>query len=397
MRILFVHNQYQQYGGEDTTVRAERALLEANGHEVELLLFDNADIKTFMDKAFLLWSSIRNGHSFERLRTIIKAFRPDVVHFHNTFYVASSSIFWVAKEYNLPVVATMHNYRLICSGAYLLRDGKICELCVTKAFPIHGVVHGCFRGSHMLTAHLTINTGINKVRGTYRNAVDRFITLTDFNRQKFLSSSMNLRTEQVMVKPNSVDDVGYSPADERNGAYLFVGRLAQEKGLSTLLDAAVEAGFQLDILGTGPLKGKVESYSAYHSNIRYLGFKPRDIILDYMRRAKALIFPSLWYEGLPFTILEAMSTGMPVIVSDLGNLNEIVTDGVDGLHFSTGNAQELAQKVLAFDADLALRTHLGQGARQTYLARYSPSTNYQNLITLYQQVIKENKAKMPTA
>lgn len=384
MRILLVHNAYQQFGGEDTTFLNEKALLEAAGHDVFPLVFDNKASETATGKLGLLWRSIYNPTSVTRVQEAIRLHRPDVMHVHNFFYTASPAIFGAAKELGVPTVATVQNYRLICSGAYLMREGKVCELCVQETFPLHGVRHRCHRGSALATAQLTLNTGLHKLRGTFRQDVDRFVVVTEFNRQKMLDSSLHLRPDQVAVKPNSVEDQGFAPVSERTGPYLFVGRLSPEKGILTLLEAAKQAGFPLEILGGGPLKEQVEAAAASYPNIRYLGFQPRPVILEKMKQAQALLFPSVWYEGLPLTICEAFSTGLPVIISNLGNLNEIVTEGRDGLWFKPGDAASLADAVRLYE--MSDKAGLSAGARQTYVDRYTPASNLASLESLYQSL-----------
>jgi glycosyltransferase involved in cell wall biosynthesis len=281
----------------------------------------------------------------------------------------------------------VQNYRLICSGAYLMREGKVCELCVNQRFPLHGVKHGCYK-SPLATAHLTLNTGLHKVFGTFQNKVDCFIVVTEFNRQKLMHSSLALRADQVVVKPNSVEDQGFAPPEVRTGPYLFVGRLSPEKGVLTLLEAAKKGGFELEILGVGPLLEIVESAASAYPNIRYLGFQPRDFILDKMKKARALLFTSVWYEGLPLTICEAMSTGLPIIISNLGNLNEIVTEGKDGLWFTPGNADSLIATIKRYEG--SNKAALSHGARQTYIERYTPAQNLAGLETIYRELRIEN-------
>lgn len=393
MRILLIHNKYKQFGGEDTTFLTEKALLEGRGHEVETLIFDNAEIPGTAPGALsLAWRSIYNPASAAALKRKVLAFRPDVAHVHNFFYQASPAIFIQARRMGLPIVATLQNYRLICAGAYLMRDGQICEKCVHGTFPFAGVRYACHSGSHLKSAQLIFNTGLHKTLGTFQRCVSRFITVTEFNRGRMLDSSLQPRPDQIVVKPNSVEDAGFVMPNQRTGAYLFVGRLSPEKGIGTLLDAAAFGGFPLEIVGGGPLEGMVREYALRHPNIQYLGFQSRPAVLDRMREAKALLFPSVWYEGLPLTILEAMSTGLPVIISDLGNLNEIVTHKVSGLCFKPGDAGALAGALKTYEAEQML-DELSAGARQTYLERYTPERNYRSLMEIYTALIGE-KARM---
>ena len=291
MRILLIHNKYKQFGGEDTTFLTEKALLEGRGHEVDTLIFDNAEIPGTAPGAMALaWRSIYNPASAAALKRKVEAFKPDVAHVHNFFYQASPAVFIQAKKMGLPIVATLQNYRLICAGAYLLRDGQICEKCVHGTFPIHGIIHGCHSGSALKSAQLILNTGLHKTFGTFQRCVSRFITVTEFNRLRMIDSSLAPRPEQVVVKPNSVEDAGLVPPAERQGGYLFAGRLSAEKGITTLLDAAAFGGFPLEIVGGGPLEGMVRDYATRHPNIVYLGFQSRPNLMERMRKAQALLF-----------------------------------------------------------------------------------------------------------
>ena len=390
MRILLVHNRYTQFGGEDTTYLGEKALLEANGQHVDALEFSNEEVQGAAGKLGLLWRAFYNPEAARRLREKVAGFKPDVIHVHNFFYVASAAIFIEARRLGVPVVATIQNYRLICNSAYLMREGKVCELCVNETFPLHGIKYACHRGSRLQSAHLTAVTGWHKAQGTFVNSINRFITVTEFNRNKLLNSSLRPAPGQVIAKPNSVADAGHSPVSGRTGGYLFVGRLSPEKGIETLLKAAEQGRFPLRILGGGPLEELVRGYAQRLPNVAYLGFQSRDFILAEMKQARALLFPSVWYEGLPLTILEAMSTGLPIIISNLGNLNEIVTHGIDGLTFEPGNAQALAQRVGEFEAQNLLST-LSQGARQTYLNRYTHEGNFIALMRIYEGVNGKRK------
>jgi len=381
VRILLVHNAYQQYGGEDVTFANERALLEQAGHEVYPLLFDNKGAETALGKVGLLWRSIYNPTSAAAVRQAIRAFAPDVMHVHNFFYTASASIFYAAKAMGVPTVLTVQNYRLLCAGAYLMRNGQVCELCIQSTFPIHGARYGCYKSGAM-SAQLTLNTGLHKTAGTFKHQIDKYVVVTEFNKQKLAHSSLALPEGQIIVKPNSVEDAGFADPALRTGPYLFVGRLSPEKGVRTLLEAAKKGQFALEILGGGPLKEEVEAAAAQFSTINYLGFQPREAIIQKMKTARALLFPSVWYEGLPLTILEAMSTGLPIIISNLGNLNEIVTQGHDGLWFAPGNADSLLDAITRYEAgDIAA---LAAGARQTYLNRYTPAQNLAGLEAVYE-------------
>ncbi len=388
MRILLVHNRYIRYGGEDATFESERDLLTKNGHHVECLVFDNENLDRLVDKVKIGFGLLYNSKSKNTLSKFIDRFNPDIIHVHNFFYRASPSIFFVSRKRNIPTFVTLQNYRLICAGGFLMRDSSICELCVNGNFPLHGIRYRCHRNSYVQSAHLVLATGLHKVLDTWNYKAINFIAVTEFSRDKYLNSSLKLDPERIRVKPNSVEDLGEGDVNKRGESYLFIGRLSKEKGIDVLLDAFRSSPYQLDIIGDGPLQKAVQDAEQKHSNIKYLGFRKKDFITKKLKKAKALVFPSVWYEGLPITILEAFSTGTPVIISDLGNLNEIVTNNYNGLVFEPNNAMDLKERMQDFAINNLDYRLMYQNARATYLLKYTPQVNYENLVKMYKDAIR---------
>ncbi|MCB0840531.1 MAG: glycosyltransferase family 4 protein, partial [Bacteroidetes bacterium] len=284
MKVLLVHNEYLQRGGEDTVFGIEKDLLESHGNEVDTLTFNNADIASFWDKARFMFKSIYNSDAYKKMEAKIKAFQPDVIHVHNFFYVASPSIFYAAKHHNVPIVQTLHNYRLICPSAYLYHNGEIYEDNVNKVFPIGAIFKKVWNNSLLQTASIASITAFHKMRNTFRDKVDGFIVFTEFAKSIFVNSSLQVPENQFFIKPNFTDDFGYN-GGERGDYYLFIGRLSEEKGIEVLLDACEHYDFKLKILGDGPLRGLVESRAATNSNIDYLGPKPKTEVIQYLKSA----------------------------------------------------------------------------------------------------------------
>ncbi len=391
MKILIVHNTYQRKGGEDFVMESEANLLQQYGHQVEKMIFRNDDISSFSDKIKAAKGLFYNGESAKKLGKVINTFHPDIIHVHNIFYLASPSVFYEAKKLNIPVVLTLHNYRLICPGALLLRDAKVCELCVHKKFPLAGIHHGCHRGSSLQTAQLTLMTGIHKVLNTWKNKVDRYIALTDFARQRIIDSSLRLAPDQVVVKPNFVDDMGEAPFEDREPFFLFIGRLSEEKGIHTLLEALQRQPFPLEIIGDGPLRAEVEKVEASIPSVKFWGFKDKSFIAERLGRCAALVFPSIWYEGMPLTLLEAFSRGTPVISSDMNNINTIVKNRHNGIHFQSGNDEDLAATINHFTQHHDQFTDLYTQARSDYDTMYSPQANYQKLANIYESLFAKER------
>lgn len=385
MRILLIHNQYLQRGGEDTVFEIEKNLLEENGDVVDTILFDNAIIKSWWSRIIYLIRSIYNRKAYRIVEEKIKTFRPDVIHLHNFFYVGSPAIFFAAKKHKVPIVQTLHNYRLICPSVYLYHDGDVYEESVDKIFPIKAIFKRVCNNSLLQTASIVTITAVHKWLGTFRNKVDGFIVFTPFAKQIFAKSSLNVAPEKFFIKPNFTEDFGVSDLP-REDFFLFIGRLSEEKGIETLMKATEVYDFSLKILGDGPLRDLVETYAKDNPRIDYVGRKNKPEVIDTLKKAKALLFPSTWYEGMPMVILEALSTGTPVICSDLGNPAFMVEAGVSGLRFEPKNPQKLAEVIELLDKDEDLFQTLSQGARSIYEEKYSPSMNYNRLKEIYEKV-----------
>lgn len=389
MKILLIHNKYQQVGGEDTVFHAEGELLQNNGHLVEFLVFDNKEIITWFDKLLSGIYLIYNPVSARTLRRKIKLLDPDVIHIHNFVPLASPSVFFVAKEFDKPVVLTLHNYRLLCPSTTLYVNNQIYERSIDKYFPLDAIIKGVYRNSILQTAALVMMTLTHKLLGTWQNKIDAYIVLTRFALSKFNGSTLGIRPDQFFIKSNFVEEDNL-PDCKREDFFLFVGRLTNEKGIRTLLESTKLLSYDLTIIGGGPLEDMVREYASENSRIKFLGFQPRGTILEIMKKCKALIFPSVWYEGFPMTILEAFSKGTPVIASRLGSMEEVVHDRINGLHFKAGCENDLASKVKILMEDSQLVSDLSKNASETYRQNYTPSKNYHKLIEIYNKVIEAN-------
>jgi glycosyltransferase involved in cell wall biosynthesis len=390
MNILFIHNAYQNFGGEDAVVDMEIALLRTRGHVVQLYQRHNDELKslsTAASAASALWSR----RSAREVDAACAGFRPDLIHVHNTFPLISPSIYWTAARQRIPVVQTLHNFRLLCAQGTFLRKGSVCEDCLGKS-PWRAVVRKCYRGSMPQSAVLAGMLGAHRLAGTYQNQITRYIVLSEFSRDRFIAGG--LPAQRLRIKPNFVDGgVDHQnpnpPAGQRRGG-LFVGRLSSEKGIGTLLGAFREASdTRIEAIGTGPLQAEVAS----ELGDDYLGFRSRAQIMQKMRTVSFLIVPSLCLEQLPTTIIEAFSCGLPVIASRLGALANIVQDGATGLLFNPGDQSDLAKKIAWADAHREEMQQMGDAARAVYEAKYTPSINYQLLIEIYEEAIAEKRGE----
>ncbi len=360
-------------------------MLEEHGHQVERLTLSNRNVNSLSEKLRSALGVVYNQRSAQLVEDKIIAFRPDVVHVHNFFPLISPAVFYVAKKLRVPVVMTLHNYRLVCPSAYLHYNGRVHMENVQKVFPMGAILDGAYRDSRFQTASVVLATGVHKLLGTWRSKVDRFITLTSGAADLFLHSSLKLRPEQLVVKPNFTADLGVS-ASEREDFFLYVGRLSPEKGVSTLLKACEQHPFKLKVIGDGSMRAEVEAFAANHPQVEYLGYQKIERVVEELKKTRALIFTSEWPEMFGMSIIEAFSTGTPVISSNIGGGGQLVRHGHNGLHYEPGNANELVRQLKTIGLDPQYAQHLGQNARRDYEANYTPEANYKLLLQIYQEV-----------
>ena len=386
MRLLLVHNYYRQPGGEDAVFEAEKAMLEEMGHEVVALVEDNARL-IGMSRLSAAGRAVWSREVRAKLRGLIRETRPMVAHFHNTFLMVSPAAYSVCKEAGVPVVQTLHNYRLLCPPANFFRNGGPCEDCLGR-LPWPGVLHACWRGSRAETAVVTMMLAVHRLLKTWAQQVDLYIALTEFARQKFVEGGLPAR--KIFVKPNFVyPDPGEGP--HRGNYALFVGRLSPEKGLRTLLSAwQLVKTTPLKVVGDGLLRRDVERFVAREGlSVDVLGRRPREEVFRLMRQARALVFPSEWYEGFPVTIVEAFACGLPVLASRLGAMAEIVEDGRTGLLCNPGDPEDLAAKVEWAWSHPQAMTEMGREARREYEEKYTAERNYELLMQIYERAMRE--------
>lgn len=388
MRILLVHNEYVNKGGEDVVLANEAELLKSHGHEVGLATVSNKSIHGALAqlKTALFTSSSPFGTRWMRER--LAETRPDVVHVHNFFPLLSPSIYAACNERGIPVVQTLHNYRTTCANGMLLRGDHPCELCVTGS-PYQGVRYRCYRGSAVASLPLAHMIARHRSAGTWQRRVDRFIALTEFARSRFLAAGFP--PEKVVAKPNFVTDPGEPALPAGTGEHvLFVGRLAAEKGIATMMRAWEGLDVPLVVAGDGPMRPLVEASPSPH--VKAIGWRSSVEVAAEMGRARFLVMPSEWYEGFPMTLVEAFSLGRPVLVSRLGSMTEVVEDGVTGLHVNPCDPTDLAAKVRwAYDHPEAI-CEMGRNARAAYEDRYTAERNYAMLMDIYDAAIRERAA-----
>jgi len=387
VKILLVHNTYQQPGGEDVVFSQERRMLENNGHEVSVYQRSNweANEYTGLRQIALAGRTVWASDTRREFLRLLSAQKPEIVHVHNTFPMISPSIYSACSEAEVPVVQTLHNYRLLCPGATLFRDGKVCEECITFSL-VRGVEHGCYRQSRGATAVTAVMLAFHRMRGTWERDIACYIALTDFSKSKFVQGG--LPAERIFVKPNFVDPDPYVRSGNRDYA-LFVGRLSPEKRVSTVLQAwkLLNLPIPIEVLGGGPDQAELEAQAVQDNltNVHFQGQVTRERTLAAINGARFLVFSSEWYENFPVTIAEAFGCRTPVIASRLGAMAEIVGDGYSGLHFTPGDPEDLARKVEWAWTHPDETQAMGENARKEYESKYTAEKNYPRLMEIYER------------
>ena len=381
LRVLVVHNAYQLRGGEDSVVESELALLRQHGHEVDLLLKHNDDVNG-MSRLSVARQTLWSSETWAAVQERIALFRPDVIHVHNTLPLVSPSVFWAAGRAGVPVVQTLHNFRLICPQATFLRDGRVCEDCMGRV-PWPALRHRCYRGSAVQTGAVAAMVTLHRGLGTWLRKVTRYIALNEFCRGKFIEAG--LPAERIEVKPNFVEQPMPPQWHERSGG-LYVGRLSTEKGVATLIEAMqAHPAHGIQVVGSGPLEGDLAAATVGV----WLGVRPLEEVMQRLSNAAFLVLPSACYEGFPRTLVEAYACGVPVIASRHGSLQELVHEGRTGLLFEPGDAAGLADCIRWAQAHPEAMLEMGRAARAEYELRYTPQRNHEQLMAIYRRAISD--------
>lgn len=396
-RILQIHNFYQIPGGEDVVVRNEKQLLEEHGHQVFSYYRSNKELNEGgkVRKLLIPFTAVFSIQTYREVRKIIREEHIDIVHVHNTLMMVSPSVFYAAFSSGVPVVQTLHNFRMLCPAGSFFRDNVICEECVEHGMGC-AVKHKCYRNSKLQTMVSTAILKIHRFLGTYYRV--NFICLTEFNRNKLLSSlnpeKKIVDPHRVYIKPNFTFAEGIIPVERQpeEEYFLFAGRVEALKGIDIAIRAFEKLPDEnLYIAGSGPMLEEMEAYVEEHhmENVKFLGYLQKEEMTEKFYHAKAVIMTSQCYEAFAMTIAEAYSYGVPVIAGRVGNMEGMVKEGVTGVKFTYNSAEDLAKKVEEFNQmDLAA---LKESAREFYEKRLRPEDNYRKLMQIYESISKADK------
>ena len=391
-KILVGHNRYLQAGGEARVFDAEVSLLTRYGHEVSSFVADNQRIAE-MSRLALVTDTVWNRQSYKAIRETVERESIEVAHFHNTFPLLSPSALAAASDGGAAVVQTLHNYRLFCPSAQFFRDGQVCEDCSGLRLPVPAIRHSCYRGSRSASAVAASTIALHRLLQTWTKYVDLFVVPSCFARSLFVR--LGLPETRIRVKPHFVDpDPG--PGNGSGGFVLFLGRLAPEKGLTTLLAAAdrLSGKIEVRIAGDGPLSSKVAVAAETIPRVSWLGRLPNEEALRLIGEASCVVVPSETYETFGLVVVEAFARGTPVVVTRHGALRELVIEGETGWTFDSGSDVELADAltcVRQLDQETMARIRLN--ARREFVNNYTAAKNYRLLIDVYEQAVVTRKSR----
>lgn len=379
MNILVVHNNYYYRGGEDTVVDAEVSLLRKKGHEVLIYSRDNKEIDKISNFRLAL-DTLRSTRTIDDIAQIHKEFKPDIIHAHNIFPLISPSLYTAAKNLQIPLVQTLHNFRLLCPQAMLFRNGKACEACIGN-LPWRASLYRCYRNSFFQSSFTALALTTHKIIDAWEQSVRQYIVLSQVARDKFIKGGIPVK--QLSIKPNFIES-SRVPSWSHREKGIFIGRLSVEKGLDVLIKAVASLDkINIDVYGTGPLADLVNTSSGLNS----LGFYPQSALLDRLHQVSYLVIPSTGIESFGLVAIEAFSCGTPVIASRHGSLAEIIKHGKTGLLVKPGDHQALAHAITWAEHHPEDMKKMGQAAYAEYLERYTPETNYKILMEIYAETI----------
>ncbi|MAZ25762.1 MAG: hypothetical protein CL868_01620 [Cytophagaceae bacterium] len=383
MKILLIHCYYTVKGGEDAVFEQEGKKLAIN-NDVRILKFYN---KNSIAGGFQFLVSIWNISAAYKIKRNIRDFKPEVVHLHNWHFAIGPLCLRTIKKLNVPLVVTLHNYRLICPSATLLLNGEISIEGLKTLFPLKSIFAKAYRESYILTFWLAFINWFHSKIGTWKK-VDKYIVLTEFAKEIFCNSRLEIEDSKIVVKPNFVDTEESTLKFVRSDHFLFVGRLSEEKGVLILLEVFKNSQNKLRIAGDGPLIEKVIKFAENNSNITFLGRLDKSDVVKEIRQCNALIFPSIWFEGMPMTVIEAQSEGTCVIASDIGAMASMIQQDLNGLLFEMGSAFAL-NKALKYWVEMSTnkKNEIEYNALMNYENLYNPEKNIKDLEAIYKSVL----------
>lgn len=384
-KVLFVHNKYGIYSGEEAMIKKISEILSENGHEVCFYYKDSSTISDIKTKFFAFFSAIYSQKSKKELKLIISSFQPDIVQIQNLYPLISPSILPMLESMNIPVVMRLSNYRLICPNGLFLSHGKLCESC-KDGKEYYCVLKNCEKNI-LKSINYALRNAVARKFGFYKKNVTRYYSQTDFQRKLISSGGYNIDSIDLIPNTAPLPTSGVTPSV---GDFVgFVGRMSSEKGIEVFLDAARQCP---DILFK--VAGNQGEYDKTHNipdNVILMGHLDRDSLNVFYEQCKFIVVPSICYEGFPGVIIEAMSHSKPVIASNIGGLIEIVEHQKNGLIFKTGNSESLKNAIQSLWSDNIKVVVFGHSGYKKVKENYNEKLYYDRLISSYRKAIDDIK------
>ncbi|MDP3024957.1 MAG: glycosyltransferase family 4 protein [candidate division Zixibacteria bacterium] len=410
MKILFVNKYYHPSGGPETVMLQSKEKLESLGNEVILFSMQHPrNLETCYSKYFVCNADYNNSNSFfnkakmslnifysleakKKMELLLEEEKPDLAHLHNIYHQISPSILPVLKKKGVPVVMTLHDFKLVCPNYTFLRKGDPCESCEGKHF-YRAVIHKCVKNSYWKSLVCAVEMYLHKILRIYES-VDRFIVLSQFSKERFIS--YGLPEDKLTFLPNYIEIPSLPKSEAQERYILFFGRLSDKNGIFTLIKAMKRLlEIKLLVLGEGEQKELIQNYIRENKmeNVQILGFKKGEELRKLIRESSFTVFPNHYYHLCPMTILESFGFGKPVIGSNLGSVPELIEDGVNGLLFEPKNVDDLADKIRYLFHHPLLAEKMGISARKKVEEKYSEEEYYKKLLGLYDSLIKNGGTK----
>lgn len=380
--VLIIHNTYLYTGGEETVVAAEIESLKANGYKVYYKEYTNANFKFFNFKTLLApFNTIFNIFSFFEIIYFIRINKIKIVHAHNIFYTASPSIFWAAKLAGAKTVITIHNYRLFCLSANFFRAKQTCFECSDKKSFKSGLQKKCFKNSLLASFTLALSIRLSDFLGTWKNKIDHYIVLNEFAKQLLINKGID--SKKIVLKSNFLSAYNLNQVNQiRDNFYLFAGRITEEKGIRHLMNTFTMTSKPLTIAGNGDMVHIINNNLS--KNIKYIGLQSKAQIQSLLLTCKALIFPSIWIESMPMTLIEAQTMGTIPIVAASINTNNMIEHGIDGFLYDASKPNALMEAILHFESlsSIELDT-ISNNARNKSLKLYGEIAHVKKIKEIY--------------
>jgi glycosyltransferase involved in cell wall biosynthesis len=392
MRILVVHNRYRSDApsGENRVADQEGEALAALGHEVMRFGGSSDEIEQWSvaKKASLPARIVWNREAYRDLSAVLREHRPEVVHVHNTFPLLSDAVLHACRDVRVPVVATIHNYKLVCANGMFFRRGTVCHDC-THGLPVRAVMHGCYRESHAATVPVALAKSLHKP--AWKSLVSAYVFVSQSARD--LHRGLGLASDRVFVRYNLIPRHN-RPQTARTGTVVYAGRLSEAKGVRLLMagwdryrSTSVEPGLRLVIVGGGPLQDEVAAWASARPSVEMTGTVSGDRCAEVISHARAVLLPSAWEETFGLVAVEAMALGVPPVAAGHGSFTELITPGVDGVLFSPGDPAALALAITDVEQNPEQYDVYGDQARKTYEHRFDPRRSMEELLEIYRFAI----------